>query len=141
MNDTFTGSVCLFPEATTTNGSYLLDFKKGAFAGLTPIKPFYTKCGKESFQLSVGVMDLFLHCYLSLCFAYHRFEVYEMPIIEPNEFLYKNFNFLGKDKAQIFQEAVKAIMSEASGKLKSKANFETKLNYLSEIKGKIIKNT
>ena len=141
MNDTFNGSICLFPEATTTNGIYLLNFKKGAFAGLTPVKPFYTRCGNESFQLTVGVMDLFLHCYLALNFAYLRYEVYEMPVIEPNEFLYTNYKYLGNDKAEIFQEAVNLIISEASGCIKSKATFDSKLNYLSEIKGIVIKNT
>ena len=31
--------LCIFPEGTTTNGKYILKFKKGAFYALLPIKP------------------------------------------------------------------------------------------------------
>lgn len=31
----------MFPEGTTTNGDYLLKFKKGAFEPIMPIKIYY----------------------------------------------------------------------------------------------------
>ena len=35
---------CIFPEGSTTNGEYLLSFKKGAFASLLPVQPVTTVC-------------------------------------------------------------------------------------------------
>lgn len=30
---------CIFPEGSTTNGKYLISFKKGAFVSLNPVQP------------------------------------------------------------------------------------------------------
>ena len=35
--------IVVFPEGRTTNGTYMLDFKKGAFAALKPVIPSYIK--------------------------------------------------------------------------------------------------
>lgn len=32
--------VLIFPEGSTTNGDYIIDFKKGAFISLLPVQPF-----------------------------------------------------------------------------------------------------
>lgn len=141
MSGEYIGSICIFPEGTMSNGHYLLEFKKGAFTGLTPVKPFLQKSLNNSFQFSVGVINLLLHVYLTLCFLYHRLEIIELPVIAPTESLYENYKHLGSTKAEIFQEVVKEIFSDVSGLKKSKASFEVKLNYLTEIQGKIIKNT
>ena len=34
---------CLFPEGTTTNGSCLLPFKRGGFAGMRTVQPVFCK--------------------------------------------------------------------------------------------------
>ena len=141
MEGKIIGSLCIFPEGTTSNGDYLLEFKKGSFASLTPVKPFYTKGPKDTFQLAFGAINISIHCYLTLCFLYHRMDFTELPVIAPTEYLFENYKHLGHDKVEIYQEAVKAIYSEASGIKISKSSFQQKLNYLSEIKGKIVKNT
>ena len=35
---------CIFPEGSTTNGDYLISFKKGAFASLLPVQPMTALC-------------------------------------------------------------------------------------------------
>jgi hypothetical protein len=111
----------------------LIQFKRGAFASLTPVKPLYTITGKDSFQLALGSMNISLHCYLTLCFLYHKIEFVEMPIVTPTEFLYQNFAHLGRDKVEIFQEV--------SGYKTSKHSYDRKFAYLSDIKGENVKNT
>jgi lysophosphatidylcholine acyltransferase/lyso-PAF acetyltransferase len=34
-------AICIFPEGATTNGEYLLEFKRGAFLSLHSVKPYY----------------------------------------------------------------------------------------------------
>jgi lysophosphatidylcholine acyltransferase/lyso-PAF acetyltransferase len=34
----------IFPEGSTTNGDYLISFKKGAFSSLLPVQPVTAKC-------------------------------------------------------------------------------------------------
>lgn len=86
-------------------------------------------------------MNLGIHFLLTMCFLYHTTNTYEMPIFAPTEFLYENYKHLGKDKAEIYMEAMREVMSNVSGLKKSNASFPSKLAYLSLIKGKIIKNT
>ena len=34
------GPILIFPEGCSTNGKYMIQFKKGAFFSLKPVKPF-----------------------------------------------------------------------------------------------------
>lgn len=135
------GSICIFPEGATSNGKYLLTFKKGAFASLTPVKPFITKGQENSFDMTFGSMNISLHCYLSLCYLYHSIDVFELPVIAPTEYLYENYKDLGKDRVEIYQEAVKAIISEVGRFKKSNLSYERKFEYLTDILEKVVKNT
>lgn len=40
----------MFPEGTTTNGHHLLEFKKGAFEPMKPIKAYYFKFKENGFK-------------------------------------------------------------------------------------------
>jgi len=133
--------ICIFPEGTNTNGKYLIQFKIGAFSGLTPVKPRVFINTKGLFHLTTGCVNIGLHMILTMCYLYHSTFEYELPVFYPNDYLYNNFAHLGKEKGEIFMEAMKEIMSEVSCLPKSNTNFQNKLDYLSEIKGKKIKNT
>ena len=105
----------IFPEGTNTNGQTLISFKigqlsliLGAFASLTPLKPLYT-INTEGFHLTTGGMNLGIHFLLTMCFLYHTTNTYEMPIFAPTEFLYENYKHLGKDKAEIYMEAMREV--------------------------------
>ena len=135
--------MCIYPEGTTSNGRSLIQFKKGAFYSLTPIKIFLLKVDNREgkFPLTAGGMDILTNMALSLTFFTNRFDAIELPVFAPNDYLFENFKHLGKDKPEIFAEACRHLMSEISGWPLSNANFETKLNYMSNIKRKVVKNT
>jgi len=95
----------------------------------------------EGFYLTTGGMNLGVHFCLTMCFLYHTTNVFEMPVFAPTEYLFENYKHLGKDKGEIYMEAMREIMSRVSGIPKSEASFLSKLEYLSMIKGKTIKNT
>jgi lysophosphatidylcholine acyltransferase/lyso-PAF acetyltransferase len=141
MEGKVSGKLCIFPEGATSNGKYLLTFKKGAFASLTPLKPFITKGRGNSFDMSFGAMNISLHIYISLTYLYHSMDINELPVIAPTEYLFENYKHLGKDKVEIFQEGVKEILSEIGGFKKSSLSYDRKFEYLSEIHGKVVKNT
>ena len=97
---------------------------------MTPIKPYLMIPNKNTFQVNSGVMNLFLHLVLTQCFAYHKLIIRELPVFAPNNYLFENFKHLGKEKSDIYKEAVKEIMSQAGGFKSSNASFLDKLNKL-----------
>ena len=48
--------ICVFPEGGTSNGQYLLSFKRGAFASLKAVKPIVLKYSWGSVSPAWDVM-------------------------------------------------------------------------------------
>lgn len=155
----------LFPEGTGTNNTGLIQFKKGAFYMLNPVKPYVimvsgngtpwetvysnfqtptgTDCDSEEFSVAAGGMKMIIHMALTFCHLYFTdWRVLDLPVITPNEYMFNTYALLGKDKVEVYMEVCRRIMSELSGlKLMDEMNFGEKLNYLSIMKGKEVKNT
>ena len=55
----------LYPEGGTSNGHQLLQFKKGAFAGLRSIQPILFKYKSDYFELECCVINFFAHTILA----------------------------------------------------------------------------
>jgi len=60
-------SVMIFPEGTTTNGKYLISFKKGAFMNMFPIKIFCIKYDVRNFNTALDTIDKLYHFILCMC--------------------------------------------------------------------------
>jgi SNF2 family DNA or RNA helicase len=76
----------IFPEGATTNGESLIQFKRGAFASLMAVKPFYSKMWSLT-GVSIAPTDCIpLYAYLHLIMAcgIATFTLYEMPVFRPN---------------------------------------------------------
>ena len=73
-------SILIFPEGTTTNGKYIISFKRGAFAHMFPVKIFclkydaryFIKLKKKKFPSCGGTFKSFTSFYS-----------YFMLIVEP----------------------------------------------------------
>lgn len=150
MNDGDKVKITIFPEATGSNNVGINKFKKGAFFKLNPIKPFVILTfgingGKltDEFSISAGVMNMFLHMVLTYCYLYiDDWRYIDLPVIVPNDYMFETYKHLGKDKTDVYTEVCRNIMSEISGlKLNNDMDFSKKMNYLSILKGKEIKNT
>jgi 1-acyl-sn-glycerol-3-phosphate acyltransferase len=133
--------LALYPEGTTTNGRKIIEFKKGAFHSLTPIKPFIMKVGDKGFPLAASAMSIPIHMMLSLTFFKCHLIAIELPVFAPNEYLFKNFQHIGKDNVEIYANALREVMSVIAKIPRSHSSFETKLEYISEMKRKVVKNT
>lgn len=113
----------IFPEGTTTNGGYLLSFKKGAFILKTPLKVLVLKYnGRVSPNLNmIGVIDSLISVLFQLC---TRLDVYAVEgLIEPK------FSMEWEEYA----EAVRDLMANEFQLHKSISSFAFK----KEIEGKV----
>lgn len=143
MENKSTVPIGIFPEGTSTNGRVLINFKKGAFYSLTPVKPFLllNDQGGRSIPLAAGGMKMLINLMLTICYLSVKMEFVELPVFAPTDYLYEHFKHLGKDKPSIYANAMRCVMSEITGFPIIESNFEDKLAYMSAIKGKVIKNT
>jgi hypothetical protein len=80
----------IYPEGGTTNGSSLIKFKKGAFAGLNSIMPIGIKYKSAVIELSTGIMPFESHFPLASSNPFAFCTVKEFPVFKPNEYFFKN---------------------------------------------------
>lgn len=132
----------IFPEGTITSGRYLIKFKRGAFVSLLPVKPLIQLLRKnEQFESASGALALIYHIIVSANYHYTPVDFLELPVIAPTEFMYNNYKCFGNEKWEIFMNVCRHIMSECSGLELKESGYSDKLDYLSLIKGKKVKNT
>ena len=120
----------LFPEGTTTNGKYILKFKRGAFYHLLPIKPQIILLDNNlNYSVAIGVGSVGFNYYRSLCYFGCNMNLVELPVIKPTEYMWENYSDLGKEKWEIFAEVTRKIMCEISGLKPSNKNFRDSKYY------------
>lgn len=142
MNGETNTPLLIFPEGTTTSGKHLIKFKRGAFDSLLPIKPYIIKAKNKIFDTCTGSTDLGVHFVIFLCFLFHSYEIIDLPVIEPNEFMIKNTNNVDDgDSVEKFIEVTRNIMSEISGFDKSEKGVRDNFEYSRLIDDKPLKNT
>ena len=74
----------LFPEGTTTNGKYILKFKKGAFYALLPVKSQLILLGNNlNYSIGIGVSSAPFNYFSSLAYFGYNINLCELPVINP----------------------------------------------------------
>lgn len=73
----------LFPEGTTTNGSYLLPFKTGGFLAGVPVQPIILRYGHGRLSPSWESISAPRHIFLTLC-NFHSVTAFELPLYQPS---------------------------------------------------------
>ena len=142
LNGTILTQLAIYPEGTQSNGTHLIKFKRGAFMTLLPIKCIVELIDQsDSCILACGIVPMHFHIVYSCCFLWHYDTFLELPVIEPTEFMFENYQSLGQEKWMIYMEVTKKIMSEVSGLGVSEMSFPEKLEYISKVTGKKVKNT
>ena len=83
----------MFPEGTTTNGSGLMKFKKGAFLAEVPVQPcFFTWKRYGPVSLADDIAEpLNLCALLFSSFSLNLLELHIMPVFAPNEYLFETY--------------------------------------------------
>ncbi|CAD8049010.1 unnamed protein product [Paramecium sonneborni] len=129
--------VIIFPEGTTTNGEFLIPFKRGAFDPLLPVKICCLKYSKRRFH---PVMDVIGIGYMTL-FTLNQF-LNEVEIIEFQGLFdptYLNLqNYPQEQRGEIYAEACRKVMAQALGINLIEATFRDSMEYFDEyVTGKI----
>ncbi len=82
----------IFPEGATTNGTCLIEFKKGAFASLRGVKPHFSKI-KTLFGMKPvhGDSISMLHvCNILFGHGLTYYTMTELPVFTPNEYFWEH---------------------------------------------------
>lgn len=81
----------IYPEGTVTAGKYVLEFKKGAFMHLLPLKPLATIVKEDGPGIYLCPMPFFEHMFYIYSFVWHYAEFHELPVIEYTDFMRANY--------------------------------------------------
>ncbi|KAK9797382.1 hypothetical protein WJX73_008706 [Symbiochloris irregularis] len=75
----------LFPEGTTTNGNFLLPFRKGAFLAGAPVQPVILRYPVNRVSPAWETISGLRHIWLMLCNPVHSVIFYELPVYHPTK--------------------------------------------------------
>lgn len=122
--------LALFPEGTTTNGRYLLKFKKGAFYSLLPVKPTLIKYDQNIWpHIAIGGQNIFFHTHRVLSSIKLKMFYINLPVIRPTQYMFENYANLGKEKWEIFAEVARKICCEIGGFKESELGYRDSITY------------
>ncbi len=98
----------IYPEGCSTNGIYLIKFKKGAFASLRPVKPHVNKFWNYRCNMVEGA-GMYLYWYSVLLYhtVWTSVTCHEMPVFAPNDYFWENHWDGKEDKAQLYADTVR----------------------------------
>ena len=121
----------IFPEGTTSNGLSMMEFKRGAFVGINPIKPITVQYKGHNFHPTYEVLPFGVHVVLILSQLYTCLQLNYLPIFVPNEYLFKHTKLhLQGNKELIYAETIRTVMEESSGIKRSNTTLQDKKDYL-----------
>ena len=84
-NDPRYPPICVYAEGTQTNGTHLLTFKKGAFAGLNTVQPVVLKFKWNFISPTWEGMPFIAHAVLMYCLGTYHVDVNILPPFKPNQ--------------------------------------------------------
>ena len=120
----------VFAEGTTTNGSGLMKFKRGAFYGMRTVVPVYIKLGQRYLMSTYDVVAFwpYLVLYFS-SFAFQCVTVTIMPEFTPTQWMLDNHAEKGSADWEVFAECVREVMVKHGGFTKEDRPIREKLAY------------
>ena len=132
-------SLTIFPEGGTTNGEYIIKFKKGAFVTLRAVQPYYisqrTITGIRA-NCGTGLQSMIFLVIIPMLTGLTDFCLHELPVFEPNEYFWANHWDGKEEKWEAYARAMQQIMVKVSGLRMSDHNIEDKLVYREILKRK-----
>ena len=127
----------IFPEGCTTNGTKLIQFKKGAFNSLRAVRPVVITYNSPEWGLSPtqDVLGFVNSQFLMQACGYITVNVDVLPVFLPNDYFWKNHWHEGKEeKWQAFARVIRDIMAKQGGFGLSDCTMEDKFKFQSILK-------
>jgi hypothetical protein len=126
----------IFPEGATTNGKYLLKFKKGAFAGFIPVKPIANFYDAPRISSAYGIHDIFLYIFVHCMNPYVTLRIREYPVFEPNDYFFEHHwdEKSGEEKWEAYARVIREIIANSFNFKLSELSMEDKKKYKEEMK-------
>lgn len=97
----------IFPEGTTTNGSAVMTFKRGAFASLAPVRVMCLEYPRKDFNPAYDNMNLMVTFVLMLSHFYMRIRVHDMGVYYPD-----HLNLKEESDWEIYASKVQQIVAK-----------------------------
>ena len=119
----------IYPEGGITNGTCIIQFKKGAFVGLNSIKPVGITYKSSLIHMSNGSVPFQHHYCLLSCNPYSIIYAKEFPVFKPNDYFFDNHQVPGEEKWETYARVMREIMSKELGLVLSEVSIEDKFDY------------
>ncbi|KAK4525352.1 hypothetical protein GAYE_SCF09G3260 [Galdieria yellowstonensis] len=117
----------IFPEATTTNGYFLIKFHTGVFRGGFPVVPVVIKYRYRRFSPTYETIRLPYYIFKLFTQLYNEAEYTLLPIYYPNEVEKKDPTLYANNVRKIMQKELNCSLSESS--------YQDKLEYHRLLRG------
>ena len=118
----------IYPEGGTSNGTHLLKFKKGAFAGLRSVQPIIIK-----YKNPVLINECCGYSLLAHSIIYGSIpgtcRVKQLPVFMPNDYFWQHHQRQGEEKWETYARVVREIMAEAGDFKISNKDVEDKYKF------------
>jgi len=118
----------VFPEGTTSNGEYLISFKKGAFMHLNPVKIYAIKYTNKKFSPAFDALGIGKSFLFTLLQLKNSITVYDLGVFDP-----AYLNLKSEDDWTIYAEKVKSIMMKVLGVKSSELGYAEAVFYCDTI--------
>jgi len=127
----------MYPEGCSTNGQYMIKFKKGAFGSLRAVKPYvYNYWSYRGMITDGSCMHIYVSWTMQLLSVYSKVTCLELPVFTPNDYFWENHWDGKQDKVGLFADTMREIMAEVGGYKLSDATVDDKLDFKKILKGK-----
>jgi lysophosphatidylcholine acyltransferase/lyso-PAF acetyltransferase len=119
----------IFPEGTTTNGQYIISFKKGAFATLAPVDIRCVKYTNPRFSPAIDIMGMGVAFLGTMCQLYNGVTMYEFDTFYPDYLNLKD----GEEEWKTYADIVRNTMASVLKCKTSELGFRDGMIYEKEL--------
>ena len=122
--------ITIFPEGSTTNGTHIAKFKRGAFLSMRTIQPCVVKVTDGMVNHAWECLPYAYFLVLSVCsMSWYSCKVYMLPEFTPNMIMLEKHADKGSEDWEIYAECIRDAMAKYSKMPMTNDPLRNKLKY------------